>query len=697
MSPWEQTEKRFLRHEPCPQCGSKNNIAVYWNEKLKGETYWCYTCESGKSDKDLAKEKSSIKLPELIELPAKVLKKFGLSADVARDYRIGIEPGTKKFYFVYDKPGTREVYDAKVRNYEIPKDEDYHFFFVEGKRERILYGMGTIRTKKHLLLVEGEWDAPCAKMMLPEDWVVLSIPTGAKGSLKTLKHCYEDVIAFDDIVVCFDNDEDGVKWANTCVNFLGYKARLASLPAIAWGEGKITKDAKDFLQAGLSEQFSLFVLNAPVRAPSFIMSRDEEIEEITNFLFDDKQRTGYSTGLGKLDSIVGGFRQAEVTILFGDPASGKSTLGRHFLIALLAQKIRTLYITLEERPGVAKTRLIEMKSGLELIKSKLPDGSCGISPAEIPALVDDVSDILMTTYRGAISMKDLSQAIEYGAKAKDVKFVLFDHITAATDMSGDMQQIEIRKMLSELNTLALNLKIHICIISHTRRDTAPKSKYAPDVPSVRVPTIRDAFGSSSHEQYGHLIMAVTRDAYGTRLYVIKNRLYGDINWLQLTFDKGEFTDGWEIPEQCRNGKRSEDRQQHRDESNGEVFMATEECKEVCTLPTSPEDNLSSGLPVSRSGDVPTAEHVLPGDNMETGFPGHQDSTNTVDRDKRGDGRELHDEVRAIPETVPQTKLYSADSIRTSRPPHPTRKEAILLGMDGENGDTVDEPTEIYDL
>ena len=94
---------KFLKHEPCPRCGSRNNIAVFTDGK------WCFGCGyhipgyKGMSTKDLKEQlkyEENKKKNDYITLPSDYrtdipllalewLKKYQLTNEEIRDFRIG--------------------------------------------------------------------------------------------------------------------------------------------------------------------------------------------------------------------------------------------------------------------------------------------------------------------------------------------------------------------------------------------------------------------------------------------------------------------------------------------------------------------------------------------------------------------------------------------------------------------------------
>ena len=66
---------------------------------------------------------------------------------------------------------------------------------------------------KYLTITEGECDAMAAYELLGSKWAVVSIIKGAAGAVRDIKENLEYVESFDNVVLCFDKDKQGMEAA----------------------------------------------------------------------------------------------------------------------------------------------------------------------------------------------------------------------------------------------------------------------------------------------------------------------------------------------------------------------------------------------------------------------------------------------------------------------------------------------------
>lgn len=106
----------FVRHEPCPKCGSKDNVAVYSNGFKKCFSVDCgYKCY-GDNESIIEEEDYDMQMTKSISIGTiKAIPDRKIEEDTCRRYGAMLN-GTKHFYPYYDKEGNHIA--NKVRNIE---------------------------------------------------------------------------------------------------------------------------------------------------------------------------------------------------------------------------------------------------------------------------------------------------------------------------------------------------------------------------------------------------------------------------------------------------------------------------------------------------------------------------------------------------------------------------------------------------
>src|SRR5210317_5641 len=190
----------FLRHEPCPKCGSRDNLARYGD----GHGY-CFGCEYYERGDELPPVKKEKEMTDLIDYQVSGLPKRGLDEETCKKWKYGV--------------GTWKGRPVQVANYcnaqgtvvaQKLRFQDKTFRWVGDPDKAGLYGSHLWRDGgKMVTITEGEIDALSLSQCFNLKWPVVSIPNGAKSASKIIAKNLEWLESFESVILCFDQDAQG--------------------------------------------------------------------------------------------------------------------------------------------------------------------------------------------------------------------------------------------------------------------------------------------------------------------------------------------------------------------------------------------------------------------------------------------------------------------------------------------------------
>lgn len=345
-------------------------------------------------------------------------------------------------------------------------------------------------------------------------WPVVSVPNGAQGASKAIKKAYQYLEGFEEIVICFDQDEHGQKAAIECAELLPVgKARIARLPL---------KDANEMLVAGRTEDLMQAFWNAKQYRPDGLLVTSDLKDSI---MVADERGLAYPFS-GLNDKLGGIFPSTLITVTSG------SGLGKTTFMRELAYHLHTVHrkkvgmIMLEE----TTKRTVRSLVGLHLNKMIESDLS-NTSPEEMTKAFDELfgtRDITLYDHFGSTEVDNILNRIRYMARAMDCTHVVLDHL--AILISG-LQMDDERKMIdlamTKLRTLVQETGITLFLVSHLRRPSGDKGHE--DGHAVSLGHLR---GSHSIAQLSDAVIGLQKpndDPTGdaTELVVLKNRATGE--------------------------------------------------------------------------------------------------------------------------------------------------------------------------
>ena len=522
MQPEAHEGSVFLRHTPCDNCGSSDANGEYSD----GHTY-CFSCrhyghgdaaghhneaDAGLNGQSAGKAgRGALLGQESAGVSGRVQAIPNRKLDEATCKHWGYEIGEykgKPCHIANYKDSQGRTVAQKIRQ---PNKE---FAFTGDAKAVGLYGQWLWNKGKRIIITEGEIDALSYSQVMNNKWPVVSIPKGALHAATAIKKAYDYLENFEEIVICFDQDESGQKAAIECAELLPVgKARIARLPL---------KDPNEMLVAGRTEELMQAFWDAkPYRPDGLLVTSDLK----DSIMVADERGLSYPFS-GLNDKLGGIFPSTLITVTSG------SGLGKTTFMRELAYHLHTVHrkkvgmIMLEE----TTKRTVRSLVGLHLNKMIEADLS-NTSPEELGTAFDELfgtRDITLYDHFGSTEVDNILNRIRYMARAMDCTHVVLDHL--AILISG-LQMDDERKMIdlamTKLRTLVQETGITLFLVSHLRRPSGDKGHE--DGHAVSLGHLR---GSHSIAQLSDAVIGLQKpsdDPTGdaTELVVLKNRSTGE--------------------------------------------------------------------------------------------------------------------------------------------------------------------------
>ena len=519
MTHWElHEESKFVRKEPCPSCGSRDNLGRYDDGHA-----WCFGCgyrepkdeeRMGESFGEQTVQTAQSGEPKevfTIQGEARELKKRAIRADTCAfwSYTLGEFNGRPAQFANYIDPVTRRPIAAKLRF------ADKSFSFIGDTKSVGLYGQWLWRDGGKMVVVcEGEIDALSVSQVQGNKWATVSVPNGAQGAAKAIRKSMEWLNRFDTVVFMFDMDDPGRAAAIECAKLLQPgKAKIAYL--------NNAKDANELLQQGRDNEIIDAIWSAQVYRPDGIVSGVDLLDRVRSFGVDH----GVSYPFPALTEKTGGIQKRSLITITAGSGIGKSAFCRELAYDLLMNKKQKVgYIALEESPERTLIGLmgIHVNRPLHLNRDV-------VSPEEFDAAFNAVTpDLSLFDSFGSIEPDNLIERLRYLAVGMECDVLFLDHISIA--ISG-LEDIDERRaldvMMTRLRSLVEETGVTMFIVSHLRRPQGDKGHEMGAMTSLSA--LR---GSHAIAQLSDMVIGLERNQQGdnpneTIVRVLKNRFSGE--------------------------------------------------------------------------------------------------------------------------------------------------------------------------
>ena len=516
----EQNKNGFVKyHLPCPLCSSSDAVSVNADNSA-----YCFSCQEYIREYNLEQEPTIINrdhekkdfvgqsdFAEIVDrnIKADTCKKYGVTVKIDSMGNI-----TNHYYPYHDKQGAKigtKTRFTKLKEFSIQGNTKYSG----------LFGEHLFTKNKYVIITEGELDALSAYQMFKTDKYetpVVSIKNGITSAVKDVKNSLDWLEQFDNVIVNFDNDEQGKEGALKVAElFSPGKCKIMHLP-------NDFKDASDCLSKNKIQTYVKAFWDAKVFAPDGIINANSLFDEITKPTIKSFVQYPFE----ELNKITYGIRPSELVTFTAGSGLGKTQVMReiiHHIIKSTQDNIGLLM--LEETPVITSKGLMSIEANQRL---HLPD--VHLSKEEMKTYFDKTvgtGRVFMFDHFGSNSIDNIVSRVRFLAKGLDCKYIVIDHVSIiVSDQSHGDERRALDEIMTRLRTLVQETGVAMMVVSHLRR---PDGKGHEEGAATSLSQLR---GSASIGQLSDIVIGLERDAQNddpeirstTRVRVLKNRFSG---------------------------------------------------------------------------------------------------------------------------------------------------------------------------
>jgi len=510
-------------HQPCPDCGSSDALAVYdWGTK-------CYACETVHRNDSEASDSTQRRNMTLV------------SNNSLDEFRKPMEQ--PKHDAIFAPVASRGITRATMEHFNVKIDSDYYWFPYTNKNgEVVAYKKRSVHDKKfsttgnwkeaqmfgqhlfnkggkYVTVVEGEFDGLAAFQMLGSKFPVLSIRNGAASASADIRAHYKWLDSFENIVVFMDNDDQGRAATEAITQILGSKVKV-------FKPNNDYKDACDYLTNNDGRLFMDCWWSAERYVPAGIVSGSSLKEQVLTLPEESKVRYPFS----KLDDLTLGIRDTELVTITAGSGLGKSQFVRELIYSIFNQTTDNIGIMfLEESTDRTARSLMSLElnkpihiPGTEVTHEEL-------ETAYNTMLKDD--RIYFYDHFGSNDIDSIVNNVRYFAKALNCKYICLDHVSIVVSaQSNNDERKAIDEIMTKLRMLTQETGICLFLVSHLKR---PDGKGFEDGAQVSISALR---GSGSIAQLSDVVIGLERSSQDpdpierntTTVRVLKNRYSGQV-------------------------------------------------------------------------------------------------------------------------------------------------------------------------
>lgn len=433
----------FLKHEPCPSCGSQDNLARY--DDGHGYCFGCNYYENGDGEaRQVSEEKQGLREGAYVPLPRRALHAATLQKF---DYRVGTGAHYATYYDVKGFPVAQKV-----------RRPGKQFSWIGDPKKATLFGQQCWKPGgKKVVVTEGEIDALSMSQAQGLTWPVVSVANGAGGAAENVAANLEFLESFDVVVFMFDSDEPGRAAAAACAEVLTPgKGHVATLPL---------KDASEMLVAVRTPELISAMWDAKPFRPDGIVAGTDLWETIIKPLPGAQCHYPYP----ELDAALRGMRKGELIVWCAASGAGKSTIVRELSHQWVTQGDKVGYIGLEE--GTRQTAEHIMSIDMDTLLRFDPLREQTNEAAMRVAYDRTIGSGRWWQYEhwGSLESGRLINKMKYLAKGCGVEWIVLDHISiVVSGRESDNERKDIDVLMTNLRSFVEETGVSVHAVSHLK-------------------------------------------------------------------------------------------------------------------------------------------------------------------------------------------------------------------------------------
>ena len=509
---------------PCPKCGGSDPVST--NKDGSGH---CFSCEAHWNNYQRALDGNIVDMATHKE-PTTFLNSYtgvfadltdrNISEDVAKKYGVRVvhDHEGKVAKHIYPYYNSNEIVSTKTRTVSNKG------FIVNGGYEGTglfgeqLFGGGG----KYLTITEGECDAMAVYEIFDKKWASVSIKRGASGAVRDIRDSIEFIESFDNVIICFDNDQAGRDAARKVARVIKPgKAKIVSLPTGF-------KDANAMLEQGQYAQFTKAWWESKTYTPSGIM----ELSSAKDKWLHRETKESIAYPWEGLNKKLFGMRRGELVTLTGGTGLGKSSITRelsHYLIKNTEDNVGI--IALEENWLKTADGLVSIEANDRLY---LEEKRKNYTDEQLTELFDRViqkDKVFIHAHLGATDIDEIFSKLRYMIVGCECDWVIVDHLHMLVNQLTEFDERRgIDNLMNRLRSLVEETGVGMFLVTHLRRAAGEKGHEQ----GIEV-SLSHLRGSQGISQLSDCVIALERNQQAedneesntTKVRVLKSRYTGD--------------------------------------------------------------------------------------------------------------------------------------------------------------------------
>jgi replicative DNA helicase len=369
------------------------------------------------------------------------------------------------------------------------------------------------------------------------DAIASTINTGRVADVHTLRGMFEDDPALKTLggagylvdlaasVITAINDKDYAQHVHELATRRRLLAFCGEVRAIAYDQDAPPVSGEHLINQAETRLYGLAERRGREGAVNMPTAWQETITRIDEAMRRDGSINGVTTGIRRLDEMLGGFQPGCLYTIAGRPSMGKTAIGLTLAINAAISGARVVFHSLEMERTDIVARMIARLTGIPANRqraqvsmeefNKIYQVQSEIS--QWPLYIDDGSRLKLSQIRS----RAIRQKRRFG-----LDMLVIDYLGLMAPADANMNRnYQIEEITTGLKALAKELKIPVLLLAQLNRQV--------ELRDDKRPTLADLRDSGAVEQDSDVVMFIYRHEY----YLLRAEPHRQVNEADDKFDE----------------------------------------------------------------------------------------------------------------------------------------------------------------
>lgn len=241
----------------------------------------------------------------------------------------------------------------------------------------------------------------------------------------------------------------------------------------------------DVIQDAILHFDQLLDKNIPEVNDDFSSAVDDKFTEIQDVVSEKRKISKFKLGFSDIDTLLGGFKPAELSIIAARPSVGKTAFAVNVMLNMAMDLVPSYFFSLEMGKSELISRMMSTITGIDNMKIR----NYRLNASEIKLLKEASDDMKIMPIHladgSAVTLSDIRMRCKRLKRTKGLNVVFVDYLQLIQPPKAFSREREIGIISSGLKAIAKDLDISMVALSQLNRSTESREDHEPKLSDLR--------------------------------------------------------------------------------------------------------------------------------------------------------------------------------------------------------------------